>query len=161
LPCQSFFVKYWLVIFGSLFGGTTSSSSRGDGPEKMQKAMDRLLLRVPVFGALVNKSAVARWDSHTGNDGSRPAFRWSRRSTPWAVRRAMRFFAEATEQTRRTSPLAGALTTSMQTTGVFPVMVLQNGGDRRGVRLARHMLGKGGRVLRGRGRRDGERACPA
>ena len=29
--------------------------------ERVQRVMDRLLLRVPIFGALIDKSCVARW----------------------------------------------------------------------------------------------------
>src|SRR5205085_12430092 len=58
---SEFFVKYWWASFVFLIGGTYFSLESWKRSEKMQKAMDRLLLRVPVFGALVNKSAVARW----------------------------------------------------------------------------------------------------
>ena len=55
--------------FSSNFGGRfwcdravvcTSFSNRGSVP-KMQKNMDRILLKIPVFGGCCFKSAVARW----------------------------------------------------------------------------------------------------
>lgn len=58
---SDFFVEYWWAIFGGIgFAGWfffyTWKRSR-----KMQMFMDRVLLRVPVFGDLVRKSAIARW----------------------------------------------------------------------------------------------------
>jgi type IV pilus assembly protein PilC len=59
---SKFFVQWWWAIFGLLIGGGGyfffESWKRS---EKMQMAMDRLLLRVPVFGDLINKSVIARW----------------------------------------------------------------------------------------------------
>ena len=61
MAMSDFFVDYWWAIFGGIgFAGWfffyTWKRSR-----KMQMFMDRLLLRVPVFGDLVRKSAIARW----------------------------------------------------------------------------------------------------
>jgi type IV pilus assembly protein PilC len=43
------------------FGGCTSSSRPGSAPRRCRWPMDRLLLKMPVFGDLINKSVVARW----------------------------------------------------------------------------------------------------
>jgi type IV pilus assembly protein PilC len=90
----------------------------------MQKTMDRLLLRVPVFGELVNKSAVARWTRtlSTMFAAGVPLVE-ALDSVGGASGNAV--FAEATEQIQKDVSTGSALTTSMQTTGVFPVMVLQ------------------------------------
>ena len=61
IALSKFFVSYWWAIFGFLGGGTYFFLESWKRSEKMQKAMDRLLLKVPVFGDLVYKSAVARW----------------------------------------------------------------------------------------------------
>jgi type IV pilus assembly protein PilC len=55
------FVAYWWLIFGSIGFGTYFFFQTWKRSERMQKTMDRLLLKVPIFGDLVNKSAVARW----------------------------------------------------------------------------------------------------
>ncbi len=61
MAMSDFFVEYWWAIFGGVgFAGwfffyTWKRST------KMQMFMDRLLLRVPVFGGLVRKSSIARW----------------------------------------------------------------------------------------------------
>ncbi|PPE65787.1 type II secretion system F family protein [Caldimonas caldifontis] len=118
------FVSYWYIIFGVVIGGTYFFFESWKRSEKMQKTMDRLLLKVPVFGQLVYKSAVARWtrtlatmfaagvplvealDSVGGASGN-------------AV------FAEATEKIQKDVSTGTSLTASMQSTGIFPVMVLQ------------------------------------
>jgi len=55
------FVQYWWLIFGSIGGGLYFFFQSWKRSEKMQKAMDRFLLKIPVFGDLVYKSTVARW----------------------------------------------------------------------------------------------------
>ena len=124
IAMSKFFVRWWWAIFGVLIGGGYFFFQSWKRSEKMQKTMDRLLLKVPVFGNLVHKSAVARWtrtlatmfaagvplvealDSVGGASGN-------------AV------FAEATEQIQKDVSTGSPLTTSMQTTGIFPTMVLQ------------------------------------
>jgi len=118
------FVKYWWAIFGFLGGGIYFFFESWKRSEKMQRAMDRLLLKVPIFGDLVNKSAIARWtrtlatmfaagvplvealDSVGGASGN-------------AV------FKDATDQIQKDVSTGASLTASMQTTGVFPTMVIQ------------------------------------
>src|SRR3954470_2261345 len=61
IAMSEFFVKYWWAIFGFIGGGLYFFIQSWRRNEKMQKAVDRLLLKVPVFGSLVEKSAIARW----------------------------------------------------------------------------------------------------
>lgn len=55
------FVAYWYVIFGALGVGIYAFFYAWKRSEAMQMAMDRLLLRLPVFGNLIRKSVIARW----------------------------------------------------------------------------------------------------
>ena len=121
---SKFFVKWWWAIFGLGGGGLYFFFESWKRSEKMQETMDRILLKIPVFGDLINKSVIARWtrtlstmfaagvplvealDSVGGASGN-------------AVYRI------ATEQIQRDVSTGSALTTSMTTTGVFPNMVLQ------------------------------------
>jgi type IV pilus assembly protein PilC len=118
------FVKYWYLIFGIGGGGIYFFVQSWKRSVKMQKYMDRLLLRVPVFGALVNKSAVARWTRtlSTMFAAGVPLVE-ALDSVGGASGNAV--FAEATEKIQKDVSTGSALTTSMQATGVFPVMVLQ------------------------------------
>ena len=124
IALSEFFVSYWWAIFGFLFGGIYFFFESWKRSEKMQVAMDRFLLKVPVFGDLIHKSVIARWtrtlatmfaagvplvealDSVGGASGN-------------AV------YQIATEQIQKDVSTGAALTTAMTSTGVFPVMVLQ------------------------------------
>lgn len=55
------FVAYWYIIFGAIGGGIYAFFYAWKRSEAMQMAMDRLLLRIPVFGPLIRKSVIARW----------------------------------------------------------------------------------------------------
>jgi len=61
IAASDFFVEYWWLIFGAIGGGLYGFFYAWKRSEKVQIAMDRLLLRVPVFGELVKKSSIARW----------------------------------------------------------------------------------------------------
>lgn len=121
---SEFFVKYWWLIFGSIGGGLYFFFQSWKRSEKMQKAMDRLLLRVPVFGDLVYKSTVARWTRtlSTMFAAGVPLVE-ALDSVGGASGNAV--FVEATETIQRDVATGSSLTTSMQSTGVFPTMVLQ------------------------------------
>lgn len=53
ISMSKFFVAYWWAIFLLLGGGTYFFFESWRRSEKMQKSMDRLLLKLPVFGDLV------------------------------------------------------------------------------------------------------------
>jgi len=61
IAMSDFFVAYWWLIFGALFGGGYAFFESWKRSEKMQYAMDRFLLRLPVFGDIIRKSVIARW----------------------------------------------------------------------------------------------------
>jgi type IV pilus assembly protein PilC len=118
------FTKYWWAIFGFLGGGIYFFLESWKRSENMQRTMDRLLLKVPVFGDLVNKSAVARWTRtlSTMFAAGVPLVE-ALDSVGGASGNAV--FKEATDQIQKDVSTGASLTASMQTTGVFPNMVLQ------------------------------------
>jgi type IV pilus assembly protein PilC len=118
------FVSYWWLIFGVIGGSIYFFLESWKRSVAMQKTMDRLLLRVPVFGSLLYKSAVARWTRtlSTMFAAGVPLVE-ALDSVGGAAGNAV--FAEATEQIQRDVSTGTALTTSMQSTGIFPIMVLQ------------------------------------
>jgi len=141
IAMSEFFVSWWWAIFGTIFGGGYFFFQSWKRSEKMQMVMDRLLLRLPVFGALIEKSVIARWtrtlatmfaagvplvealDSVGGASGN-------------AV------FSQATEQIQKDVSTGSALTTSMTATSVFPTMVLQMSAIGEESGSLDHMLGK-------------------
>ncbi len=124
IAMSEFFVAYWYIIFGILIGGGYMFFETWKRSEKMQKAMDRLLLRIPVFGSLINKSVIARWTRtlSTMFAAGVPLVE-ALDSVGGAAGNAV--YLEATQQIQRDVSTGSALTTAMQSTGVFPNMVLQ------------------------------------
>ena len=124
IALSKFFVSYWYLIFGFLGGGVYFFRESWRRSVRMQMVMDRLLLRVPVFGSLVNKSSVARWTRtlSTMFAAGVPLVE-ALDSVGGASGNAV--FQEATVQIQKDVSTGSALTTAMQTTGVFPTMVIQ------------------------------------
>lgn len=61
MTISEYFVQYWWLIFGGIGFAGWFFFYTWKRSVKMQVIMDRLMLRVPVFGDLIRKSAVARW----------------------------------------------------------------------------------------------------
>src|SRR6266566_1388050 len=58
---SKFFQSYWYLIFGGAIGGFIGISYMYKRSEKMQDALDRLLLKAPVIGVIVKKATIARF----------------------------------------------------------------------------------------------------
>jgi len=121
---SDFFLKWWWAIFGFLGGGIYFFFESWRRSEKMQRTMDRLLLKVPIFGELINKASVARWTRtlSTMFAAGVPLVE-ALDSVGGAAGNAV--FREATYQIQKDVSTGASLTSSMETTGVFPNMVLQ------------------------------------
>jgi len=61
IAISNWFVTYWYAIFGGIGFGGWFFFYTWKRSEKMQIIMDRVMLRIPVFGDLVRKSSIARW----------------------------------------------------------------------------------------------------
>ncbi|MEO1767235.1 type II secretion system F family protein [Thiobacter aerophilum] len=61
IAISDFFVNYWWAIFGGIFGGVWAFFYAWKRSTKMQDFMDRLFLKLPIFGPLIEKAAIARW----------------------------------------------------------------------------------------------------
>jgi type IV pilus assembly protein PilC len=121
---SKFFIKWWWLIFGIIGGGLYFFFESWKRNEKMQLFMDRVLLKIPVFGDLINKSVIARWtrtlstmfaagvplvealDSVGGASGNY-------------------VYLQATIKIKGEVSTGTALTVAMQNANVFPAMVLQ------------------------------------
>jgi len=141
MAMSEIFVKYWWAIFGAIGGSVYFFMQTWRRSEKMQKTMDRLLLKMPVFGSLMFKSAVARWTRtlSTMFAAGVPLVE-ALDSVGGAAGNAV--FAEATEQIQRDVSTGTSLTTSMQSANLFPVMVLQMASIGEESGSLDHMLGK-------------------
>jgi type IV pilus assembly protein PilC len=141
IAISEFFVKFWWLIFGGLGLGLFFLFQAWRRNEKMQIFMDRLLLKVPIFGPLVRKSVIARWtrtlstmfsagvplvevlDSVGGASGNY-------------------IYKSATEKIQREVATGTSLTTAMTHTKVFPNMVLQMTAIGEESGALDHMVGK-------------------
>jgi type IV pilus assembly protein PilC len=141
IALSEFFVKWWWVIFITVFGGLYFFFQAWKRSEPMQMAMDRLLLKIPIFGDLIHKSVIARW---TRTLSTMFAARVPLVEAPDSVGGASgnAVYAKATEQIQKDVSTGSALTTSMTATGVFPTMVLQMASIGEESGSLDHMLGK-------------------
>ncbi len=61
IAISDFFVKFWYLIFGGIFGSLYMFFHAWRRSLEMQRVMDRLLLKVPIFGPVIRKATIARW----------------------------------------------------------------------------------------------------
>lgn len=124
IAISDFFVAYWWAIFGIIGGGTYAFLEAWKRSEKIQIVMDRLLLRMPIFGDMVRKSAIARWTRtlSTMFAAGVPLVE-SLDSVGGAAGNYV--YKIATRQIQSEVSTGTSLTVSMQNVDVFPNMVTQ------------------------------------
>ncbi|TXT26286.1 MAG: type IV pilus assembly protein PilC [Gallionellaceae bacterium] len=124
MAISDYFVTYWYLIFGIGGGGIYAFFYFWKRSKKVQDVMDRVMLKLPIFGPLIRIASIARWartlstmfaagvplveafDSVAGASGNVVYF-------------------DATKQIQREVSTGSGLTVAMQNTNVFPSMVLQ------------------------------------
>ncbi|HST02074.1 MAG TPA: type II secretion system F family protein, partial [Usitatibacter sp.] len=124
MAISDFMVHNWWWLFGGTFAGVWFFFYSWKRSLAMQRFMDRIALRIPVFGEVIRKAAIARWcrtlstmfaagvplveslDSVAGASGNYVYF-------------------EATKRIQQEVSTGTNLTTAMTNSGVFPSMVLQ------------------------------------
>ena len=141
IAMSKFFVSWWWAIFGSLFGGGYLFMQSWKRSHKMQMVMDRLLLRVPVFGDLVTKSVLARWTRTLGTMFAAGVPLVEALDSVGGASGNL-VYQEATEQIQKDVATGSSLTSAMASRGVFPTMVLQMSAIGEESGSLDHMLGK-------------------
>ena len=137
IAMSDFFVKYWYLDLRHCSAAASISwCRRGGARRRCRRTSTGLLLKLPVFGDMLQKSSIARW-SGRWRRCSPPAFRWSRRSTRSAARGRQRRLQRSDEKIQ-TEVNVG---TSLAQVDAEHRRVSEHGAaddaDRRGVRLAR------------------------
>ncbi len=124
IAISDFFVAYWWAIFGAIGIGFYAFFESWKRSEKVQMAMDRLLLRLPVFGDIVRKSVIARWTRtlSTMFAAGVPLVE-SLESVGGAA--GNHVYKVATRQIQSEVSSGTNLTTAMQNVNLFPNMVTQ------------------------------------
>lgn len=141
MAISEIFVQWWWLIFGLLGGGIYFFIQAWKRSPRMQMTMDRLLLKLPIFGVLIEKSAVARWTRtlSTMFAAGVPLVE-ALDSVGGAAGNAV--YAQATEKVQQEVSTGTSLTAAMTSTNVFPSMVLQMTAIGEESGSIDHMLGK-------------------
>jgi type IV pilus assembly protein PilC len=61
IAISKFFQSYWWLIFGSIGGGIYAFIEAKHRSERFRHFLDRTVLKIPVFGTILNKAAIARF----------------------------------------------------------------------------------------------------
>ena len=141
IALSEIFVKYWWLIFGGLFGGFYFFMQAWRRSKAMQMVMDRVLLRMPIFGTLVDKSCVARWTRTLATmfAAGVPLVE-ALNSVGGAAGNSV--YRAATVQIQQDVSTGTALTEAMANVKLFPSMVLQMCAIGEESGSVDHMLGK-------------------
>ncbi len=124
IAISNFFVHYWWVVFGTLFIGGYFLLQSWKRSDKVKEFVDRTMLRLPVFGDLVLKGTLARWTRTLSTMfGAGVPLVEALDSVGGASGNIV--YQHATEKIQHDVSSGASLTLSMQTTGVFPPLVLQ------------------------------------
>jgi type IV pilus assembly protein PilC len=138
---SEFFVKFWYLIFGGIGGGFYFFMQAWKRNEKVQMFMDRLMLKLPLFGDLIFKSVVARWTRtlSTMFAAGVPLVE-ALDSVGGAAGNSV--YQIATVKIQQEVSTGTSLTAAMTNANIFPTMVLQmcSIGEESG--SIDHMLGK-------------------
>jgi type IV pilus assembly protein PilC len=141
IAMSEFFVKFWWLIFGGIGGGFYFFMQAWKRSEKVQAVMDRLLLKIPIFGTLIEKSCIARWTRtlSTMFAAGVPLVE-ALDSVGGAAGNSV--YTRATEKIQQEVSTGTSLTAAMSNANIFPTMVLQmcSIGEESG--SIDHMLGK-------------------
>ena len=124
MAISDYFVSYWWAIFGSIGGGLFAFFYTWKRSEPMQIALDRVFLRIPVFGDIIRKSVMARWTRtlSTMFAAGVPLVE-SLESVGGAAGNYV--YKIATRQIQGEVSTGTSLTSAMQNTQLFPNMVVQ------------------------------------
>ena len=124
MAISEWFVAWWWAIFSIIGGGLYAFFYFWKRNKKMQRVMDILSLKLPIFGELIRKATVARWTRTLATmfAAGVPLVE-SLDSVAGAAGNAVYF--DATKAIQREVATGNGLTSAMQNSGVFPNMVLQ------------------------------------
>lgn len=141
IAMSEFFVKYWWLIFGFLGGGLYFFFQAWKRSEKVQMFMDRLLIKLPIFGALIEKAVIARWTRtlSTMFAAGVPLVE-ALDSVGGAAGNSV--YLKATEKIQQEVSTGTSLTAAMGNANLFPSMVLQMCAIGEESGSIDHMLGK-------------------
>ena len=124
MAISEFFVAYWWAIFAAIGGGIWFFFYTWKRSEKMQGTMDRLALKMPVFGDVIRKATIARF-SRTLATMFAAGVPLVEALDSVAGASGNKVYYDATKRIQSEISTGTSLTVAMQNANVFPNMVLQ------------------------------------
>jgi type IV pilus assembly protein PilC len=124
MAISDWFVTWWWAIFSIIGGGLYTFFYFWKRNKKMQRVMDIMMLKLPIFGDLIRKATIARWTRTLATmfAAGVPLVE-SLDSVAGASGNAV--YYEATKNIQREIATGNSMTAAMTNSGVFPNMVLQ------------------------------------
>ncbi|MDP9109218.1 MAG: type II secretion system F family protein [Pseudomonadota bacterium] len=121
---SDFFVANWYIIFPLIFGSVYMFFQAWRRNLKVQRFMDKALLKAPIFGAVIRKATIARWTRTLATmfAAGVPLVE-SLDSVGGAAGNAV--YLDATKKIQTEVSTGTSLTVAMQNANVFPNMVTQ------------------------------------
>lgn len=124
MAISDIFVEWWWAIFGSIGFGLWFFFYTWKRSLTMQATMDRLILKVPVFGELIRKATIARF-ARTMATMFAAGVPLVEALDSVAGAAGNRVYYDATKRIQSEISTGTSLTVAMQNAEVFPNMVLQ------------------------------------
>ena len=124
MAISDIFVEWWWAIFGSIGFGLWFFFYTWKRSEKMQATMDRLLLKLPIFGEIIRKATIARF-ARTLSTMFAAGVPLVEALDSVAGAAGNRVYYDATKRIQSEISTGTSLTVAMQNAEVFPNMVLQ------------------------------------
>jgi len=124
MAISDFFVGNWWWLAAVIVGGVWGFFFAWKRSKIMQRFMDRLFLRLPVFGDVIRKAAIARW-ARTLSTMFAAGVPLVESLDSVAGAAGNYVYYEATKKVQSEVSTGTGLTTAMTNSGVFPNMVLQ------------------------------------
>lgn len=124
MAISDFFVAYWWAIFGTIGGSIYIFFYTWKRSVAMQRVMDRLVLKLPIFGNVIRKAIIARW-TRTLSTMFAAGVPLVEALDSVAGAAGNYIYFEATKKIQIEVSTGNSLTASMANTEVFPSMVLQ------------------------------------
>ncbi len=124
MAISGIFVHWWWAIFGSIGFAIWFFFYTWKRSLTMQATMDRLILKIPVFGPLVRKATIARWTRTLATMFS-AGVPLVEALDSVAGAAGNRVYYDATKKIQSEISTGTSLTVAMQNTDVFPNLVLQ------------------------------------
>lgn len=124
ISLSEYFQEYWYLIFGALGGGAVALGKAHKNSPKFRDSVDRMSLKAPVFGVILNKAAIARYARtlSTMFAAGVPLVE-AMESVAGAVGNVV--YREAVLRIRDAVATGTSLTAAMTQVNVFPNMVVQ------------------------------------